>query len=499
MARSGEVYGGAWGRTRTEALHVTCPCGTLYAADVHRSINATRDPALGARLREGALGETRCPDCGATTRVEVSVIYHDELRRLFLLVLPDGLRHRELEERADLYLALAREKGFAVPGYVRDFRAVFAGPELQRALEPPGDSSSDRRLDARAAELDRREAELDRRARELGSDDAGQTVGEPEAEPIDDSQIFGELPEGGQIHTVIEESTHRFGLGDVLPAGGRDAAIARWQSTRQAAGHTIEGGDVRLLLRSRPAGGSLHVRVLLARLPTYPLLILAVGPGGLGDEVGEPLATILDLERPEDRQALGILAASFHLLVDFHDDGYQPLGRREVILPLAANVRYALALADEHLAHVPAPRRSFETAAAAWRTPGFDRWGRRDPRLDEDSFSILSTPAAGQKALGVVAGWSEPDNEDYLLLTRSFPVEWWRRIRARVIHRGVELGLVLPGLLVEVAVSEGLYRSRKELVTRTLASFAELLADRAGDNDLDGDQLAANWRALLSL
>src|SRR5262249_43548349 len=154
---------------------------------------------------------------------------------------------------------------------------------------------------------------------------------------------------------------------------------------------------------------------------------------------------LFDVERPEDRQALTMLGQSFHLILDFHDEGGGEVARREVILPLAANVRYALAVADEQLAQLPPSRRSFDAAAAAWRAPGYDRYGRREHRLDEDSFVEMPTPAAVQQALGVVAGWSEPGNEDYLLLVRSFPVEWWRRIRTRVVSRAAELGLVMPG------------------------------------------------------
>src|SRR5687768_5369460 len=114
MARAGEVYGGGWGRTRTEAFHESCACGFIYAADLHRAVNVTRDPALGTRLIEGTLGAVTCPSCGAAGRIDLPVIYHDEQRRRFILVLPVALRHRELEERAELLLLLARDRGHFV-------------------------------------------------------------------------------------------------------------------------------------------------------------------------------------------------------------------------------------------------------------------------------------------------------------------------------------------------------------------------------------------------
>src|SRR5205814_2075780 len=93
MPRAVDPFGGAWGRTRTESIHYSCPCGYLFAADIHRSINATRDPALAARLLDGTLSHVTCPSCGAVSRVDVPVAYHDEAKHRFVLVLPASLRH----------------------------------------------------------------------------------------------------------------------------------------------------------------------------------------------------------------------------------------------------------------------------------------------------------------------------------------------------------------------------------------------------------------------
>src|SRR5215467_1711044 len=114
MARSGEIYGGACGRTRTDSIHYTCACGFVYVIETHRSVNVTRDPVLGQRLREGTLANVSCPQCQAAATVELPVVYHDEARRQLILVLPPGLRHRELEERAELLMAMARDR-FPVP------------------------------------------------------------------------------------------------------------------------------------------------------------------------------------------------------------------------------------------------------------------------------------------------------------------------------------------------------------------------------------------------
>ncbi|MEM9494356.1 MAG: hypothetical protein AAGC55_34740, partial [Myxococcota bacterium] len=44
------AYGGAVGRTRTEQVHFTCPCGRSVTVEVYRSIDASAHPELARRL-----------------------------------------------------------------------------------------------------------------------------------------------------------------------------------------------------------------------------------------------------------------------------------------------------------------------------------------------------------------------------------------------------------------------------------------------------------------
>lgn len=452
MARSAESSEGAWGVTRTEPIHYRCPCGLLFAATVHRTVNATRDPAIAERLRAGSLGRIVCPDCGTASEVAVPVVHHDEAAGKLTLILPAALRHRELEERAALLLELARDPGPSLPPYAVDF-AVAYGPswpaEISAQVTAPTPDSA------------------------AGASD------------------------GGEVRAVIEDSTNRMALAqDRTRPPEKSEAVERWALSRAASAFDVTGGEVRLLLKigERIPEAPLDVRVQLHRLPSYPVVLITVGVSG--DD--EPSAVFFDVERPEDRQALSLLGRAFQLVLEFYDDAYDLVARRDVELPLASNVRYALAVAEEQLGQLPAARRSFDGAVAAFRGAGEGRYGRRDPRLDADSFNHLPSAASVQQALGVVAGWSEPSNEDYLLFVRSFPVDWWRAIRGRVVARAVELGLVLPGTLLDVALAESAVRSRRELVTGLVAAFADLCAEPEA-NDLDPDQIAANWRALFIL
>src|SRR5262249_54641934 len=145
----------------------------------------------------------------------------------------------------------------------------------------------------------------------------------------------------------------------------RSEAVERWALSRAPSAFDAGENEVRLLLKIRDhiPSGALDVRVQLHRLPTYPLVVVTVAAGQNED----PAAVFFDVAPPEDRQALTVLAHGFRLVLEFFDEEHQPVARREVELPLAANVRYALTVADEELGQLPEARRSFDAAVAAFR------------------------------------------------------------------------------------------------------------------------------------
>ena len=88
------------------------------------------------RLYDGTLNRVRCPSCDARAEVQLPIVYHDGEQQRLVLVLPDGLRHRELHERAALFAQLAAD-GVAPPAYVLEPAVVF-GPAGLRALRRRG-------------------------------------------------------------------------------------------------------------------------------------------------------------------------------------------------------------------------------------------------------------------------------------------------------------------------------------------------------------------------
>lgn len=131
-----------------EAVHWTQANGTIVSVRVHTAVNATADPALAERLVTGNLNWVQLGGSDEMQLVPVPVVYHDESARLFILVMPESYRARELSERAALLARLAEDQKSAIPSYVVGFRVVYADDLAEflenhdsESLVAPGDES----------------------------------------------------------------------------------------------------------------------------------------------------------------------------------------------------------------------------------------------------------------------------------------------------------------------------------------------------------------------
>lgn len=174
-AEGHETFAGQAGATRREPLVVRCPCGASHTVEAVRGVDAAADPELARALRDPApgtrLNEFACPVTGAAFALDLPIVYHDPGGQVFALVLPEGARHRELDERAALWAELASDRRQPPPAYVRAFEVVFGPSGLRAELERAAEQRiAAERRDRSARELDRcrdalaeREAELLRR------------------------------------------------------------------------------------------------------------------------------------------------------------------------------------------------------------------------------------------------------------------------------------------------------------------------------------------------
>lgn len=167
-----DSYRGPLGATRRETVLFSFPSGVQTPVEVVRSINTKTDPQLARQLLAEELNVARCPKTGDKLTVAVSVIFHDPAERLFVLVLPESDRHRELAARADLYRELAAAPAHPVPAYVRKLDVVFGENGLRGVLAAREVARNDTRrgrdtLEVMRSELGARERSLDARAAEL--------------------------------------------------------------------------------------------------------------------------------------------------------------------------------------------------------------------------------------------------------------------------------------------------------------------------------------------
>ncbi len=122
-------YQGALGKTRTETVQVWMPDGRVRALSVYVGVNAATDPGLATLARGGTLHLV-----AEGVALAMPFVFHDPEARIFVLVVPGGLRHRVLSLRAEQLALLAQDSAHHVPAYVRDVEVVVGAAELNARL-----------------------------------------------------------------------------------------------------------------------------------------------------------------------------------------------------------------------------------------------------------------------------------------------------------------------------------------------------------------------------
>lgn len=300
--------------------------------------------------------------------------------------------------------------------------------------------------------------------------------------------------------TVTEDGATRVG-------GVTDVAIERWIVSGD---HNLklvdETGLVRLAVTAEAPelevllDDNIDLKLQLHRMPAYALVTLSIGtPEALhaGTGAAERYTFVFDIGDPLERRVLDSLAREFTFTLELYDSEYLPVRKRTVTANLADNVAMVLSAADHHMSQIPQDERSHARGMVAFDDPSYDRFGWEHPEHKEfrdDKLRNLTSPKRVRRALAIAERFSKPEREEYLVLVRGFPLRLWQQLRSEVIRRGVELGLWPGPRLAQLAVSEGLARSRKELVSKLAQHFSETAS--AAGLDLDAEAIADNWADL---
>jgi len=426
-------------------------------------IDAQTDPALARRLIDGddTLNSGVCQVTRQRTSIAVPVLYHDPQSRLLILVLDEADRWRELRERARLYEQMADDTDSPVPAYAVRFGVAYGAAGLRRMLE----SVAERRAAKTPVPVPVRRAT------------------EEQTEPLTKDDL------------ITAEQAALSAEPEVRWPGGREPVMRRV---------TAEGG-AQLLVRAGRAeleqlsADPLEVRIQLHRLPNFPLITLALGSRDiLEGGAGQPFWVPLDIGAEADRALVVALGRAFELTIEIYDrDGGDALShRRSLSTPLADNARAALAAAGDYMKSIPVGDRSFARAMASFWAPDHDRLGIGSlyaADFDDAVLDRLDSPAAVHRAARLVRRFSEPPAEDWLVLVRGYSMERWQTRRRQVVERAVALGIWPGPVAAQMAVGEGMARSRKELVVRLQRSFASLVG---GEHGLDEATVRGNWESL---
>jgi len=266
-------------------------------------------------------------------------------------------------------------------------------------------------------------------------------------------------------------------------------------------------GTVRLALLAgdqigRGLSGALDVRVLLHRVNTYPVVVLVIGPpAALRAPSPTQLAVIpLDIAADGDRAVLTALARKFEIVTDIVTNR-RVMRRVKLSAPLAENVAYIVRAADDHLRGITADgdhTPSYPHARDVVLGAGFDLLGLEHAETSEfrdDKLSKLESAQHLRRAIAIARRFARPSREDYLVAARGFPLARWRDLRKQVVDRAVAWGIWMGPELAQVAVSEGLARSRRDLIVKLDAGF-ETLRRSPDVFDLDDDAADDNAKDL---
>ncbi len=77
--------------SRSKTYNISCPsCGLQQEIDLYESVNAVSDPALKDALMKNWLNRVECPDCEASFRVDMPLLYSDPQHNMLIHWMPES-------------------------------------------------------------------------------------------------------------------------------------------------------------------------------------------------------------------------------------------------------------------------------------------------------------------------------------------------------------------------------------------------------------------------
>ncbi|HEY6878002.1 MAG TPA: hypothetical protein VI299_08275, partial [Polyangiales bacterium] len=484
-------YAGALGRTRNETVQVLMPDGALRSLTVITRVDAVADPALAALARSGNLHHV-----AEGVELALPLLYHDPLKRVFVLMVPEGLRHRALALRAEVMTELASDTGHSVPDYVRDVEVVVGPRELVRRLEggragwaPGAERYADQVIIERERDLLRRERLLEARERSLRVHESDiEEIDEPEGalyEPSDEAEPAGEVEEVEDIDDEegldeLPDDEDDEDFADAIsfdpaivppPAVTVDPSVQLWLSAA--------AGQAWLFVRGRPSSQrqdtEMELLIQLDPVREVPVVLVSL----VFDVNGSPEVRrgVVDPFVPEQKQALFVLAQHCEVgLVAVSTVGGVQRSEHFATLhaPRESNVRAILTqlerLGEPDREAWLAARDAVLAAPPPWR----DLTHPFQPNRESDA-PLTATEAA--VLLDELAEWLSPERQARVRMLLCVPdgvvdatyragighaLDWGLALAPELAARALELGIAQDETALLTRRIEGLCRTSRE-------------------------------------
>jgi hypothetical protein len=282
--RGGELegYGGLLGRTRRAPVLLTEDDGSAEVRWVYRGVNAATDPALAELARRGELLRI-----DRASGLDLSFVYHDPVARKFALVLPEGIRHRALDERAALIRSLGEEPEHPVPSYVAEARVVIGLDALERYLyEAPEAPESTRVRRHAMMPSDAFDKELPRAPRAPSLEEVRSRQSHDPFEALDE---LSPTAIEGMLRELVAKGDA--GVPSLLAALGSESSVVRLAAAIGLS--RSPGGEVAVrmvdTLIEEPTGVARHIARLVAALGGYGLAAARAA----AEDAREPIESLI--------------------------------------------------------------------------------------------------------------------------------------------------------------------------------------------------------------
>lgn len=528
------VFCGKIGKTLKDCTHISCHCGHSICIEIYRSIDVAANPSVLELFYTESINIKACSACGAHIHADTPVVIHDSRIPIVILYIPQGQRIRELELISDYYIALSREK-VDIPAYAKEPRVFYQVDHLREYLNDPANAPISRRT--YEAEVARERKELETKEEELLAREDDLLVREEKLVATSDrlrqeeerlNQWSSDLDrEREALRALSIDLSNRERMNEESVAGTtrppilpKDALLSSQDDKKHKVKKNVDLGKkttdafikskdkvrfvskhsecVFLLKEEKTIKeklGAPHVTVALIDFENEPLVVVTIRFNT--EALDKTWRYCFDPYDKNDQEILKSLAKKFSVVVELYA-AKKIVEQWEVQLPLSENVLYILERCAALIERQSDPSFSFEERRARFDAlEEEEKQGKKQHNFSKDSFCELLSPASTRLALGIVSYWSEKENEDYLIMRKSFPLLYWESIKERVINKSIEFGLRMPDHLMEFSLRKGLIPSKEQAIKNAISSFAEVSL-RIKPCDLDAVYEWENWRLLLA-